>query len=323
MKISLEALQLLDAIEVRGSFAAAAEALHRVPSALTHAVRRLETDLGLAVFERTGRRAVLTPAGRALLEEGRHLLRAAGDLECRVKRIATGWETELRIAVDRVIDATALLPLVAEFDREASGTRLRFSYEVLGGCWDALVTGRADLAIGASGEAPPGGGWIVRPLGHVDFAFAVAPHHPLAAAPEPLAPQLVAQYRGIAIADTSRALLARTTGLLSGQDVLTVPDPETKLAAQAAGLGVGYLPAAMARREAAAGRLVIKRVMGEKLPVAVHLAWRGDHEGRALAWFAERLDTAAWRARLVGEMPEAPVTGPRAATRKRPAPVQA
>jgi DNA-binding transcriptional LysR family regulator len=43
MLISLDALQILDAIDTRGSFAAAAEALHRVPSALTHAIRKLET----------------------------------------------------------------------------------------------------------------------------------------------------------------------------------------------------------------------------------------------------------------------------------------
>jgi DNA-binding transcriptional LysR family regulator len=140
MQISLDALQILDAIDARGSFAAAAEALHRVPSALTHAVRKLEDDLAVTLFVRQGRRAVLTPAGRLLLEEGRHLLSAAGELECRVKRIATGWEHELRIAVEAVLDVNALWPLVGDFYKELSGTRLRLATEVLGGCWDALAT---------------------------------------------------------------------------------------------------------------------------------------------------------------------------------------
>src|SRR6516225_3212541 len=52
MKISLDALAMLDAIDARGSFAAAADALHRVPSALTHAVRKLEDDLGFPLFEK-------------------------------------------------------------------------------------------------------------------------------------------------------------------------------------------------------------------------------------------------------------------------------
>lgn len=92
MKITLESLQILDAIDRRGSFAAAAEEVFRVPSALTYTMQKLESDLGVALFDRAGRRALLTPAGRALLDEGRILLQAADALECRVQRVATGWE---------------------------------------------------------------------------------------------------------------------------------------------------------------------------------------------------------------------------------------
>ncbi len=301
MKLTLEALQLLDAIDVRGSFAAAAEELHRVPSAVTHAVRRLEQDLGVALFAREGRRALPTAAGRALLEEGRHLLRAAGELECRVRRVATGWESELAIAVDASVDATRLFPLIAEFDRANGGTRLRLTCEVLGGGWDALATRRADLAIGASGEPPPGGGWSLRPFGALEFVFAVAPGHALAAAAEPLAPQAVARHRVIVLADTSRQLLARTAGLGSGADTLTVATADDKLAAIRAGLGVGHVPRAQAEALAAAGELVVKRLAQPMPPVARHLAWRSEHEGKALAWFVARLDTPQWRRRLLGQ----------------------
>src|SRR6202171_1100466 len=103
MKLSLEALQVLDAIDRKGSFAAAAEDLHRVPSAITYSVRQLEDGLGIELFDRRGHRAVLTDAGRELLAEGRRLLRAAADLECRVQQVAKGWESELRIAVDAIV----------------------------------------------------------------------------------------------------------------------------------------------------------------------------------------------------------------------------
>src|SRR5258706_6976771 len=84
MKLSLEALQVLDAIDRKGSFAAAADDLHRVPSAITYSVRQLEEGLGVGLFDRTGHRAVLTDAGRELLTEGRRLLQAAADLVCRL-----------------------------------------------------------------------------------------------------------------------------------------------------------------------------------------------------------------------------------------------
>lgn len=292
MRITLEALQVLDAIDTRGSFAAAAEALHRVPSALTHAIKKLEDDLAVTLFVREGRRAVLTPAGRTLLDEGRHLLRAAGDLECRVKRVATGWENELRIALDAVIDARTFLPLVDLFYRETAGqssTRITLMYEVLGGTWDALVTGRADLAVAALGDAPAGGGMRTLPFGEVEFVFAVAPGHPLAGATEPLAERDILAYRAVVISDTSRQLLAREAGLVSGQEILVVPDPASKLAAQIAGMGVGYLLRPIAEHEAAAGRLVIKRVAAARPAAPAHLAWRSDHDGRALNWFVRQL----------------------------------
>ncbi len=100
MRLTLDALAVLDAIDRKGSFAGAADELHRVPSAITYTVQKLEQDLDVKRFDRSGARATLTAAGRSLLEEGRHLLHAARKLECLVKRVATGWEAELSIAMD-------------------------------------------------------------------------------------------------------------------------------------------------------------------------------------------------------------------------------
>ena len=122
MKLSLDALEVLDAIDRRGSFAAAAEELHRVPSAITYSVQQLEEGLDLLLFDRTGHRAKLTEAGRELLNEGRHLLRAAADLECRVQQVAKGWESELRIAIDTMVGLEKLFGIVAEFYDQNPGT---------------------------------------------------------------------------------------------------------------------------------------------------------------------------------------------------------
>src|SRR6185295_12061318 len=140
MRLSIDSLEVLDAIDRKGSFAAAAHELHRVPSAITYSVKQLEESLGIELFDRKGHRAVLTEAGRELLNEGRRLLRAAADLECRVQQVARGWESELRIAVDTVIGASKLFGCLEEFYAEQSGTRLRISTEVLGGTWDALAS---------------------------------------------------------------------------------------------------------------------------------------------------------------------------------------
>jgi DNA-binding transcriptional LysR family regulator len=290
MKLSLDALQVLDAVDRKGSFAAAAGELHRVPSAITYSVQQLEDALGVEVFDRSGHRAVLTAAGRELLSEGRHLLRAAADLECRVQQVAKGWEVELRIALDTIIGTDRLYGLAAEFYRQDSGTRLRISHEVLAGTWDALASARADLAIGASGDPPPGGGYAVRELGRVEMAFVAAPFHPICREPQPLADEVIQRHRAVSIADSSRLLPPRTVGLVSGQDVLTVPSLEAKAAAHFAGLGVGFLPRWIAEREAQRGRLRILEVTGTRPGSDLLVAWRANREGRALKWFAKRLE---------------------------------
>jgi DNA-binding transcriptional LysR family regulator len=300
MRLTLDALIVLDAIERHGSFAAAAEALHRTPPAITYAVQKLEEELDAQLFDRRGHRAQLTDAGRELLREGRRLLEAAEEIESRVRRVATGYEVELRIAVDDIIPFASLLPVLDGFYREHCGTRLRLLTEVYGGTWDALYSGRADLALGVPAEGPPGGDFGVRLIGEIAWQFAVAPTHPLAASPEPVPAAEIRKHRAVSVADSSRTLPPRTTGLLSGQDVIAVSNLRAKIAAQAAGLGVGYLPRAVAQAEAAAGRLVIKQVEEARPAQQIFIAWRSADRGKALTWFLKRLEEPALLAALIG-----------------------
>ncbi len=308
MRISLDALLVLDSISRNGSFASAGEELHRVPSAITYTVQKLEQDLEVSLFDRSGHRARLTAAGEALLHEGRHLLRAATDLECRVKQVAQGWEAELRIAIDDLVPTERLFALLKEFYREPSGTRIRLTVEVLGGCWDALLGGRADLVIGAPGDAPPEGVLAVERLGDFEFVFAVAADHALAGRPEPLSAQDILPHRAVVTADTSRSLPPRTSGLLNGQDTLTVPTMRAKVAAQIAGLGVGYLPLLWAAPHIAAGRLVKKQVEGTRALTHVYLAWHPRQAGKAHDWFLRRLRDPGVQQYVLGESGTYPST---------------
>jgi DNA-binding transcriptional LysR family regulator len=307
MRISLDALLVLDSIARNGSFAAAGEELHRVPSAITYTIQKLEQDLDVKLFDRSGHRARLTEAGEALLREGRHLLRAATDLECRVKHVATGWESELRIAVDDLVPIERLFPLLKEFYRQQTGTRIRLSTEVLGGCWDAIVGGRADMVIGAPGDAPPEGLLAVEPIGSFEFIFVVSPDHPLATAPNPLSAQEILQHRAVSAADTSRTLAPRSSGLLDGQDTLTVPTIRAKVSAQIAGLGAGYLPVLWAAPHIAAGRLVKKDIEGSKAVTNVYLAWHPRQAGKAGKWFIDRLRDKSVQQYVLGESGTYPV----------------
>lgn len=293
LKLSIEALEVIDAIARKGSFAAAAESLFRVPSAVTYTVRKLEDDLGVKLFDRSGHRASLTNAGAELLKEGRYLLEATQTLECRVKRIATGIETDINIAVSDLFSPKLIFNILHEFYAQQFGTRVKLTREVFGGGWDALISGRADISVGAPGEAPSGGGIATHLLGNIEFVFAVAPNHPLATMTEPLSQEDIVHYRSVAAADSSRNLPPRTSGILSGQDVLTVPDMQAKLDAQIAGLGVGYLPAKLAAQSAQQGLLVIKQVLEPKTVAPIFLAWlhhRKTSMGKSQQWLLKRFE---------------------------------
>lgn len=305
LRISLEALHIIDAIDRRGSFAKAALELHRVPSTISYLVGKLEDDLSVQVFDRNGPRVVLTAAGRELLKEGRTLLRAAQDLEHRVRRVASGWETELAICIDSMFPIVALAPHLAAFDAVTRQTRLRIVHETLSGPWEALLERRVDLLVGAAGEGPAGGGYIARPIGDIDFVFAVAPSHPLAGAPEPLDRARLQQHRALVVADSARNMLPRTVGLLLGQETLTVPTMQAKLSLQVAGLGFGFLPRHCAQPALAAGTLVEKQVEEVRAPETFYVAWRSGEQGCALKWWRERMLEPGLFAQLLGAATDA------------------
>ncbi|ESS46944.1 transcriptional regulator transcription regulator protein [Ralstonia solanacearum SD54] len=281
MALSLESLEVLDAIERKGSFAAAAHELGKVPSALTYVVRKLEDDLDVLLFDRRRHRAELTPAGRALLDEGRHLLQAADELARRVKRLATGWEATLTIVMDDLVHFRALMPVIQDFYAENTATRLRFCREVLAGSWDALLSGRADLLIGPAHIAPVQG-VQTRPLGEIPFVFAVAAHHPLAQLEEPLPASAIARHRIVAVGDTSRNLPPRTVGIMAGQDTLVVPAMADKVQAQIRGLGCGWLPRPLAQPYLDSGVLVAKATVEDRRAGNFQIAWRTNMRGKAL-----------------------------------------
>ncbi|QRX82066.1 LysR substrate-binding domain-containing protein [Glaciimonas sp. PAMC28666] len=299
LRLSIDALQILDAIDRRGSFSAAGVALHRVPSTISYTVAKLEQDLGVQVFDRHGPKVTLTAAGAELLKEGRYILKAAEDLQHRVRRVASGWETELTIGLDSLFSGAALTTDIAAFYAVTEHTRLRIARESLDGTWEALLDRRVDLLIGAPGEGPAGGGYIAEPLGSLAFIFAVAPTHPLAAISQPLSKADLHPYRAITVADSARKMAARTVGLLLGQDTLSVPDMQSKFALQVAGIGFGFLPETCARAALASGLLVEKEVEEPRQDEQFYLAWRTGENGAALAWWIARMKQSDVLQRLI------------------------
>jgi DNA-binding transcriptional LysR family regulator len=297
-----ETIELVGLVHRCGSMAAAARELGVVPSALTYRIRQAEDALDVLLFDRSSRQARLTEAGKELLREGNRLMLELDAVANRVKRVATGWEPQLTLAVDSVISRTTLLELCEAFFAMAPPTRLRIREEALSGTLEALTSGQADLAIGIPLEPTLNKSVQSKPLGNLQFVYAVAPHHPLASAPEPITDAALMPHRAVAVADSVQRGSGITSGLLGGQDVFTVPGMQEKLDAQLRGIGGGFLPEYLARPHIATGRLVEKQLQRPTRVIAMRYAWRctGDQsEGRALQWWLQQLAQPATRQALL------------------------
>ncbi|WP_395490635.1 LysR substrate-binding domain-containing protein [Cedecea davisae] len=289
MKPLLEVLIILDALDKEGSFAAAAAKLFKTPSALSYSVQKLESDLNIQILDRSGHRSRFTRTGELLLEKGREILHSVRELEQQAIKLQQGWENELTIGVDNAFPFSLLTPLIEAFYQSYSVTRLKFINDVLGGSWEALTEGRADIIVGAMSDPPSLSGFGFTLLGRLEIVFVVAPHHALAKAEEPLTRRLIKRSRAVVVGDTSRIESARAMHLLEEQEAITVFDFKTKLELQISGIGCGYMPRYMAQRFIDSGALVEKQVVGQVPFVPVWIGWNEQTAGLASEWWREKV----------------------------------
>lgn len=290
--IHTQDILMLQMVAQYGSLAQAARQMGLVPSSLTYRVRQLEEALDVLLIDRVQRKAQLTPAGQELAQQGQRLVDEMHALATRVKRIAIGWEPTLTIAVDSILSRNAVFDLVEQFYQLGAPTRLRLRSEVMQGGWEALASGAADLALGIGVPDAAGQDFAAQVMGQLRLIFVVAPHHPLAQAPEPLSDDTIAQHRAIAVADSAWRGLGMTVGLLDGQNTLTVPTMNSKIEAQLRGLGCGFVPACQVQGYLEAGRLVAKKVERPDRISTFYSSWRKPKRasiGKGLAWWIEAL----------------------------------
>lgn len=289
MKPLLDVLIILDALEKEDSFAAASARLYKTPSALSYTVHRLESDLNIQILDRSGHRARFTRTGQMLLEKGREVLHTVRELEKQAVKLHEGWENELVIGVDDTFPFSLLAPLIELFYQHHSVTRLKFVNGVLGGSWDALTQGRADIIVGAMHQPPSSSEFGYTRLGDLEHVFAVAPHHPLSEESEPLSRGTIRRHRAIVVGDGAHPACSTATQLLDDQDAITVFDFKTKLELQISGLGCGYLPRYLAQRFLESGALIEKKVDAQVLSEPVWVGWNVRTAGLASAWWRDEI----------------------------------
>lgn len=284
--ITLEALHILDAIDRRGSFAAAANELDRAPSSLSYQIQKIEQDLDINIFDRSGHKAHFTEAGKLILERGRDILKASEKLVNDATVLANGWELDITIAFDGIIPVSNFFPMVDALS-EVSSTRVRLQEEILAGSWESLNMGRADLLVCPSLDTLPQEVKSEK-IGKMAMLWVAAADHYVHKRSGDFDDAAREKYRIIAIADTAREQPALSMNIIQKQPRLTVTNFTAKVDALKAGLGIGTLPSQIAQPLIDNGEL--KQIEGtEPLPMDIILAWRRNTMGEAKSWCIQYL----------------------------------
>ncbi|MCG8591799.1 MAG: LysR family transcriptional regulator [Proteobacteria bacterium] len=295
--MNLDELETFLRIAQLGSFTEASRSLGRSQPAISRRVQQLEDSLGAALFEREGRRVVLTEAGRALLPHAEAALAATRDGESAVRDVAeaAGQAPVLRLAIvgtladSHLVDA--LRAFEARFETASVELRTANSREV-----SALVCGgEADLGLRYFPDADPR--LESKPLGAEKLFVVVPAAHPVRARRLRDLRKLEGERwlgfpseRGQP--ESYRRLLERT--LAAGGVTDPSFTPVDSLTAQKrlveAGLGVALMPRSSVREELRIGslRAIAVERLGAELPV-VAVRRKDGYESRLAAAFLKLL----------------------------------
>jgi len=300
--ISIEALLVLDAIGHRGSYAGAAEQLNKVPSALSYIVQKLEEQLKVTIFQRQGRRSVLTPAGKHLLLEGRKVLQAMQTLAEQTQTIANGWEPKIRIAYDSILDNQLIFNCLKTFLDEHQNIEIDIQEEVLNGSWEALIEDRVDVVIGAPSPIPNQKGIRAIKITTINSILVANQFHDLSQSQlgvsssslqdNKLSAEDLAKYRTVVVHDSAKNEVPWSVNIIQGSRHFFVTSIDQKIAAIVAGIGIGYLPKNIIQHYLD-NKQQIHLALKEELPSQdLYMAWKITNKGKGLHKLRQLLEAS-------------------------------
>lgn len=289
--LTLDQMRVFVTVAETGSFRAAAMRLSRVQSAISHAIGNLEAQLEVELFDRSGHRPQLTPAGASLLADVRALLIKVDAVRARARGLGQGMELEITVALDPQFPLPVLGRALGALRETCPSVAFRILSTPLGASFEALLEGECDLAISGTDLINPA--IELESLMTVRRAAVAAAQHRLAQADTPLGTTTLADHIQIVGEDPSALTGQRDYGVVSPSR-WRVADNITKKALILAGIGWGSLPLWMIERELRDGDLVRLPVAafaeGGETTVQTYLAHRVDRPlGPAGAAFREAL----------------------------------
>ncbi len=250
---TIDQIEVLEAIERTGSFAAAARALHRVPSAISHTVARLESVLDVPIFDRSGHRAVLTSAGRRILDAGRDVLESARRLDLLAEGLQDGWEPSLQVVVDGALPMPPIMQTLRQFIAAGLPTRVRLDVEARRGVIWRWQSDDADLmCVLGLDEAD---GCVVTTLPPLPMVLLASSTHPLGSR-TPVKRTDLSAHVELLVRDSDPGTREGDEAWFGTGHLVHLSDFPTKRLALLEGLGFGWMPRHLVEPDLQDGALV-------------------------------------------------------------------
>lgn len=259
--MTYEQLIVLNAIVTEGTFRGAADRLHKSQSAISHMLKKLETEIDIVLLSREGYRPCLTDAGEVFYRHAMRVMHQMRQLSSVAKSLSAKQEAEVFLAVAATYPVKLLLSIIGSVANEYPTTHIRLTSESMGGPAEKLITENADIVIATMDgmpaeqvEAIPFGDVTIMPVAHPDFEPAQSTH--LKTTSE------MQSYTQIVMSGSSTGAFEQSRDLLPGGLRWTVSDFETKKEILLAKMGWGGIPTHMIREELKNGTLVPLNIEG-------------------------------------------------------------
>lgn len=304
--VTIDQIRTLRAVAETGSFSAAARKLGRVQAAVSQSIDRLESQLGLRLFDRSSRVPRLTQHGQAIVAVTARVEHGLESLEALVENLREGRETSLSIVIDRLFPTESVVTFAADFAKHHPSVDLVLFTDVLSAVTAHVRERRS--AWGIALEDANLEGLNRRAIAEVHLIPVVARGHALASLPGPLEVADLSDTVQIVLGEHEQANDRSSTdhGVFS-QRRWRVVDLATKHALILAGLGFGHMPEHVVREDLRRGRLVELRLAawGELAPRrSLVLVWRREAVfGPVAKWAQARLTSLCQRAMGEGGEP--------------------
>ena len=293
INFTLDQLLALDAITRTGSFAAAARELHKVPSAISYNIQGLEEALGVALFDRSRRRAVLTREGRRLQESSREIIERASAMARVAAELRDGWESELHVVVDGALPMSPITQCVRRFAAPEVPTCLRVDVEYQEGVTDRFDSAPADLGLvlGFDGNGDQDG-YTCSPLPALEMLLVAAPDHPLSTTV--VTEESRAGHAELVVRDSSpRFALQPKSSFIGSRNVVFLSDFHSKRIALLDAAGYGWVPQHLIAEDLEQERLRLLDTEQNRWTYAPQIIVReGARLGRGAQLFLETLRAA-------------------------------